>query len=89
MELEFGYKLCMFLAIATTPTNIDSNLLHYSFVHVALDNLECDNLARWLHVLTKLCAVTDGEAAIAQLVAGDILQAFWFSHDRRRRISKH
>jgi hypothetical protein len=42
-------------------------------LHVGLDNFQGHNFARWLRVYTQLAAMAYSEAALAQLLARDIL----------------
>jgi hypothetical protein len=53
MELEFGYKLLDDILVSELShgDNRMANLLNDSPIHLTLDNLKCNNLARWLVLL--------------------------------------
>ena len=71
-------------------------MCQFGGLHFGFDDLQSDCTAAQVLMAEQLCAVADGEAALAQLLSSLILQAFGVAHhlwwrlsvDRRGRHSK-
>jgi hypothetical protein len=61
-------------------------LCQFGRLHLGLDDLQSDCAAAEMVVPQQLRAMADGEAALAQLRSGLILQALGIAHYLRRRL---